>query len=255
LIDSHAHYDDEQFDTDRDEILNKCVEAGVTHIVNAASDLESARKSIELSKNYAFIYAAVGVHPHEASGWKDDTYDTLRTLAGEKKVVAIGEIGLDYHYDFSPRDVQKNVFARQIDLARSLKMPIIVHDRESHKDILDIIKSEKAYETGGVLHCFSGSVEMAREVLNLGFKIGIGGSLTFKNAARPVEVVRFAPLDMILVETDCPYLSPEPLRGRRNWSGNIKYVIEKIAQIKEIDYKEVERATTENAVNLFGLNM
>lgn len=255
MIDSHAHYDDEQFDTDRDEILKKCVEAGVTHIVNAASDLESARKSIELSKNYSFIYAAVGVHPHEASGWKDDTYDTLRTLAGEKKVVAIGEIGLDYHYDFSPRDVQKNVFARQIDLARSLKMPIIVHDRESHKDILDIIKSEKAYETGGVLHCFSGSVEMAREVLNLGFKIGIGGSLTFKNAARPVEVVRFAPLDMILVETDCPYLSPEPLRGRRNWSGNIKYVIEKIAQIKEIDYKEVERATTENAVNLFGLNM
>ncbi len=253
MIDSHAHYDDEQFDIDRDEVLNKCVEAGVTHIVNAASDLESSKKSIELSRQYSFVYAAVGVHPHEASGWKNDTYDTLKVLSAEKKVVAIGEIGLDYHYDFSPRDVQKNVFARQIDLARSLKLPIIVHDRESHKDILDIIKSEKAYETGGVLHCFSGSVEMAREVLDLGFKIGIGGSVTFKNAVRPVEVVRYAPLDMLLVETDCPYLSPVPLRGRRNWSGNIKYVIEKIAQIKDIDYSEVEKATTDNAINLFGL--
>lgn len=253
MIDSHAHYDDEQFDIDRDEVLNKCVEAGVTHIVNAASDLESSKKSIELSRQYYFVYAAVGVHPHEASGWKNDTYDTLKVLSAEKKVVAIGEIGLDYHYDFSPRDVQKNVFARQIDLARSLKLPIIVHDRESHKDILDIIKSEKAYETGGVLHCFSGSVEMAREVLDLGFKIGIGGSVTFKNAVRPVEVVRYAPLDMLLVETDCPYLSPVPLRGRRNWSGNIKYVIEKIAQIKDIDYSEVEKATTDNAINLFGL--
>lgn len=253
MIDSHAHYDDKSFDEDRHEILQKCLDEGVTHIVNAGTDVESSRISVSLSERYPFVYAAVGVHPHEASGWNDETLSELKELTGRKKVVAIGEIGLDYHYDFSPREIQKEVFARQIDFARSLKLPIIVHNRESHQDVLDILKSEKAHEVGGVLHCFSGSVETAKQVLDLGFMIGIGGPVTFRKAVRPVEVVRYVPLDMMLVETDCPYLSPEPLRGRRNWSGNLKYIIEKIAQIKGIDFKEAEMATTENAKRLLKL--
>lgn len=251
MFDSHAHYDDEKFDADRDQVLSDCVDSGVTHIVNAGCDLESSVKSIELSKKYPFVYAAVGVHPHEASGWNENTLDDIKALAGEEKVVAIGEIGLDYHYDFSPRDVQKKVFAKQIALARELKLPIIVHDRESHRDVLDILISEKAYETGGVLHCFSGSVEMAREVLDLGFKIGIGGAVTFKNARKSIEVVKYAPLDMLLVETDCPYMTPEPYRGQRNWSGYIKLILQKMADIKGLDYTELEGATTYNAKCLF----
>ncbi|NLU52278.1 MAG: TatD family hydrolase [Clostridiaceae bacterium] len=251
MFDSHAHYDDEKFDADRDQVLLECVNSGVTHIVNAGCDLESSKKSLELSEKYPFVYAAVGVHPHEASGCSENTLDEIKALAGKEKVVAIGEIGLDYHYDFSPRDVQKEVFAKQIALARELNLPIIVHDRESHRDVLDILKSERAYETGGVLHCFSGSVEMAREAFELGFKIGIGGAVTFKNARKSIEVVQFAPLDMLLVETDCPYMTPEPYRGRRNWSGYIKLILQKMAEIKGIDYSEIEEATTNNAKRLF----
>jgi TatD DNase family protein len=253
LIDSHAHYDDESFDPDREEILQKCADSGVTHIINAGSNIESSQKSIELARQYPFIYAAVGVHPHDASSCGENTPDRLTELAKEPKVVAIGEIGLDYHYDFSPREVQKEWFAKQIAMALELKLPIIIHDREAHRDILDIVRAEKGYETGGVFHCFSGSKEMAREVLDLGFKIGIGGSLTFKKAQKPLEVVDFAPLDMLLVETDCPYMTPEPYRGQRNWSGLIEIVLSKIAQIKGIDYKSAEKATSDNAVKLFRL--
>jgi TatD DNase family protein len=253
LIDSHAHYDDERFDPDREQILKKCADSGVTHIINAGSNIESSQKSIELARQYPFIYAAVGVHPHDASSCSESTPDRLTELAKEPKVVAIGEIGLDYHYDFSPREVQKEWFAKQIAMALELKLPIIIHDREAHRDILDIVRAEKGYETGGVFHCFSGSKEMAREVLDLGFKIGIGGSLTFKKAQKPLEVVDFAPLDMLLVETDCPYMTPEPYRGQRNWSGLIEIVLSKIAQIKGIDYKSAEKATSDNAVKLFRL--
>ncbi len=253
MIDSHAHYDDEKFDLDRDKVLNECVKHGITHIVNAGSSVESSRKSIELARQYSFVYSAVGVHPHEVSECEADTIAILRELSKESKVVAIGEIGLDYHYDFSPRDTQREWFAKQINLARELKLPIIIHDRESHKDILDIVKGEKGSDVGGVFHCFSGSVEMAREVLNLGFKLGIGGSLTFKKAQKPVEVVKYAPLDMLLTETDCPYLSPEPHRGVRNWSGLMKFVLEKISEIKGIDYNVVEEVTANNAINLFGM--
>lgn len=253
MIDSHAHYDDEKFDLDRDEVLNECVKQGVTHIVNAGSTIENSKKSVEFAQKYPFIYAAVGVHPHEVSACDSNTIDTLRILSKDNKVVAIGEIGLDYHYDFSPRDVQREWFAKQIQLARELKLPIIIHDRESHKDILDIVRSEKASDVGGVFHCFSGSVEMAREVLSLGFKIGIGGAVTFKNAQKPVDVVRYAPLDLLLTETDCPYLAPEPHRGKRNWSGLIKIVLEKISEIKGIDYYVAEEATANNAITLFGL--
>lgn len=253
MIDSHAHYDDEKFDLDRDEILTQCVNHGVTHIINAGCDLKSSEACIDLSRKYPFMYAAVGVHPHEASSCGENTLEALTAMTGEKKVVAIGEIGLDYHYDFSPREVQREWFAQQIALARKLKLPIIIHDREAHKDILDIVRAEKGYEVGGVFHCFSGSREMAREVLEMGFRIGIGGALTFKNAHKPIEVVRYTPLDMLLVETDCPYMTPEPYRGQRNWSGLIKHVLNKIAEIKAIDYIDAEDATSNNAIRLFKL--
>lgn len=253
MIDSHAHYDDERFDEDRDQVLQDCIAHGVTHIVNAGSNIESSEKSIELAQKYPFVYAAIGVHPHDTSECDVNTIETLKLLSKTDKVVAIGEIGLDYHYDFSPREVQKEWFARQINLARDLKLPIIIHDRESHSDILDIIKSEKAYEVGGVFHCFSGSKDMAREVLNLGFRIGLGGAITFKNARRPVEVLQYVPLDMILVETDCPYMTPEPHRGKRNWSGYIKYVLDKISDVKGIDYALAEETTSNNAIHLFKL--
>lgn len=253
MIDSHAHYDDEKFDMDRDQVLRECVSHGITHIVNAGSNIESSKKSIELAEKYSFVYAAVGVHPHDASECNMNTIDTLTALSKTHKVIAIGEIGLDYHYDFSPREVQKEWFAKQIALARKLRLPIIIHDRESHKDVLDIIKSEKACEAGGVFHCFSGSKEMAREVLNLGFKIGLGGAITFKNAQKPIDVVHYVPLDMLLVETDCPYMAPEPHRGKRNWSGNIELILRKISEIKEIEYTLAEEATTNNAIHLFKL--
>lgn len=263
MIDSHAHYDDKQFDLDRDQVLQDCVTAGVTHIINAGSNLDSSKKSIGLARKYPFVYAAVGIHPHDvadaASAFLHDkpheiAMGQLAELSKEEKVVAIGEIGLDYHYDFSPRELQREWFAHQINLARSLKLPIIVHDRESHKDILDIIKSEKGSEVGGVFHCFSGSKEMAREVLNLGFSIGIGGALTFNNARKPIEVVDYTPLDMLLVETDCPYMAPVPFRGKRNWSGLIKYVLEMISNIKKIEFSHAERQTAHNAIELFKLH-
>lgn len=254
MIDSHAHYDDERFDPDRDDVIRKAVEAGVTHIVNPGCDLESSRLAIELSERHKEVFAAVGVHPHEASSCGETTLADLEDLAKRKKVVAIGEIGLDYHYDFSPREVQKEWFSRQIALASKLRLPIIIHDRESHQDVLDIVKAFRGENITGVFHCFSGSVEMAREVLDLGFYIGIGGPVTFKNARRPAEVVRYAPMDRLLIETDCPYLAPEPHRGKRNWSGYLTHVIEKISDIKGINGSEVERITAENARLLFGLD-
>lgn len=254
MIDSHAHYDDEQFDADRDEIIRKAVEAGVTHIINPGCDVESSQQAIALAKKHPEVFAAVGVHPHEASSCDEQTLLRLEALAQEEKVVAIGEIGLDYHYDFSPREVQKDWFAKQVALAGKLGLPIIIHDRESHQDVLDIVKAFRSELTTGVFHCFSGSVEMAKAVLDMGFYIGIGGSLTFKNARKPVEVVQYAPLDRLLIETDCPYMAPEPFRGRRNWSVYLKYVVEKIAAIKGMDCLEVERQTSDNARALFGLD-
>lgn len=254
MIDSHAHYDDEQFDADRDDIIRKAVEAGVTHIINPGCDVESSRQAILLARKHPEVFAAVGVHPHQAASCNEKTLSGIEALAREEKVVAIGEIGLDYHYDFSPREVQKEWFSKQVALAGKLGLPIIVHDRESHQDVLDIVKAFRSELTTGVFHCFSGSVEMAREVLDMGFYIGIGGSLTFKKARKPVEVVQYAPLDRLLIETDCPYLAPEPYRGRRNWSGYLKHVIERIAAIKGMAYDAVEWQTSDNARALFGLD-
>lgn len=257
MIDSHAHYDDEQFDADRDAIIRKAVEAGVTQIINPGCDLASSKRAIALAKKHPEVFAAVGVHPQEVNSCDEKTLSGIEALTREDKVVAIGEIGLDYHYDFSPREAQREWFSRQVALAGKLKMPIIIHDRESHQDVLDIVKayrSELTAESPGVFHCFSGSVDMAKEVLELGFYLGIGGALTFKNARKPVEVVQYAPMDRLLIETDCPYMAPEPHRGKRNWSGYLRYVIERIASIKGMDCGKVERITTENARTLFGLD-
>lgn len=255
IVDSHAHYDDEQFEPDRDEVLKSVQQQDVVRVVNPASNLDSARKCIELAEKYDFLYCAVGIHPHDADEYSESAADTVRKLALHKKVVAIGEIGLDYHYDFTTPDVQKQCFAAHIQLAREFKLPLIIHDREAHKDTLDIIKAEKGYETGGVFHCFSGSVELAKEVLDLGFYIALGGAVTFKNAKKPVEVAKYVPLDRLLVETDSPYMAPVPYRGVRNNSGYLHEIIRKISEIRSEDFDVIADTTAVNADKLFGLHL
>lgn len=208
LFDSHAHLNDERFDEDRDELINSLKEKSVDLVVNPGADIETSKSAVELSKNYDFIYAAVGVHPHDVSDLDDTAIDTLRKLAIENnKVVAIGEIGLDYYYDYSPRDSQKEWFKKQILLANELKLPIIIHDRDAHADTFDIIKEYKSDEIGCVLHCFSGSVELAREYIKLGCYISIPGTVTFKNSRKVREVAREIPLDRLFIETDSPYMA------------------------------------------------
>jgi len=253
LFDTHAHLDDDRFDKDRDETIIQCQRDGVELILNAGSNIETSVKAIALSKKYEFIYAAVGVHPHDAAEMDEETAGVLAALAGNRKVRAIGEIGLDYHYDLSPRDVQRQRFVEQIDLARQLKLPIIVHDREAHGDVMDIFKKTRIKEVGGVLHSFSGSAEMALECIKLGLYISISGPVTFENARKTVEAVKQVPLDMLLIETDSPYLTPVPYRGKRNYPGYVRLVAEKIAEIKGISFEEVARQTLENGKRLFGI--
>lgn len=253
LFDTHAHLDDDRFDEDRKQVIVQCKAEGVELILNAASNLDTTLKSIALAKEYDFIYTSVGVHPHDAKSMDSKTIDVLRGLAANPKVKAIGEIGLDYHYDFSPRDVQKQRFMEQIDLAKELKLPIIIHDRESHGDIMEIFKKMNVKGMGGVLHSFAGSIEMARECVKLGFYLSISGSLTFKNNVKTVEVVKEIPLEMLLIETDSPYLTPVPNRGQRNYPGYVRYVAEKIAEIKGISIEEVALKTLENGKRVFDI--
>lgn len=255
IIDSHAHYDDDQFDNDRAEVLQRIRQQGVVRVVNPASNLASAHRCIQLADAYDIIYAAVGVHPHDASEFSGETLTALKALASHKKVVAIGEVGLDYHYDFSPRAAQKECLAAHVALALELKLPLILHDRESHQDILDILRSEKAHAAGGVFHCFTGSVEMAKEVLEMGFYIALGGAVTFKNARRPVEVAAYVPADRLLVETDSPYMAPVPYRGKRNDSGYLKEIINTLAAIRKTEPEQLALTTAENANRLFGLGL
>lgn len=253
LFDTHAHLDDEKFDQDRDEVIKRCKEEGVELILNAGSNIATSIKSISLAKQYDYIYAAVGVHPHDASSMDKDSIGVLAELAANPKVKAIGELGLDYHYDFSPREVQKRRFIEQIDLARQLKLPIIVHDRESHADVMDIFRKCSVKQVGGVVHSFSGSVEMAMECLKLGLYLSFGGPVTFTNAKKTVEVVKEMPMDMLLIETDSPYLTPVPHRGKRNYPGYVRLVAEKIAEIKGLTVEEVAEKTMENGKRLFGI--
>lgn len=251
IFDSHAHYDDEKFDGDREQILSSLPQSGVCCVINNGIDLETSLLSIKFAEKYSYIYAAVGVHPHEAQNAPKDYLDKLRKMLRHKKVVAVGEIGLDYHYDFSPRDVQRRIFEEQLQLAKELNIPVIIHDREAHADTLELLKK---YRPMGVVHCFSGSAEMAREVIELGMYIGLGGAVTFKNAKTPVQVAEFVPIDKLLLETDAPYMTPVPFRGQRCDSSHIAITAEKIAQIRNIQQDELLCITCNNAKNLFGIN-
>ena len=236
IFDTHAHYDDSRFDEDRDELLSSLSEKGVSNIVNCGCDLKSSLTTLELAEKYDFIYAALGVHAHEAEEATDSDLNEIEKLYSKQKVVAVGEIGLDYHYDFSPRERQIEVFERQIKLANELDLPIIVHDREAHEDTMNLLKK---YKPKGVVHCFSGSAEMAKEIIKLGMYVGMGGAVTFKNAVKPVEVARLLPLDRLLLETDAPYMTPVPFRGKRCDSAHIAFTAERIAEIKGIDSQQL----------------
>lgn len=255
IIDTHAHYDDERFDDDREQLLLSMKDKGVELIVNASASLQGCRDSLELAKKYDFIYTMAGIHPSDVLDLEEpQAYDSVKQMAAYEKCVAVGEIGLDYYWDEPEREIQKKWFAAQLGLARDIKKPVNIHSRDAAADTLDIMKAERAEGLGGIIHCFSYGSEIAREFLNMGFSIGIGGVVTFKNGRKLKEVVEYAPLDRIVLETDCPYLAPEPFRGHRNHSGNIKYVAEKIAEIKDISVEEVISVTRENALNIYGLS-
>lgn len=248
MIDSHVHLDDAKFDYDRENLIENLKEHGLDRVYNIGADLESSIASVELADKYEIIKAVIGVHPHAASEYNQEVEDKLIELAKNENVRAIGEIGLDYYYDNSPRDIQVQVFKKQIELANKLKLPIVVHSREVAKETFDIISSykEKYKDLKFLIHCFSQSVEMMREYVKMGCYIALGGVVTFKNSKVPKEVAKEVPLENLLLETDCPYLAPEPMRGKRNEPMFIKYSAQKIAEIREISLEELLKATDEN---------
>lgn len=253
-FDTHAHMDDRRFDKDREELFKELPSRGISLMINPGTDLTSSKKAIEYARAYEYVYAAVGFHPHDAKNMQDEDLDMLEEMAlNNPKVVAIGEIGLDYHYDFSPREVQKERFIQQLELAAKLKLPVIIHNRESHGDMMNILEEKKNILTGGVMHCYSGSWEMAERLLDLGFYISLAGPVTFKNAKRAVEVAKKIPLDRLLIETDSPYLTPVPHRGKRNDPGYVKFVAEKIGELRGLSGEEVGRITKENGMRLFSI--
>ena len=253
IFDTHAHYDSGSFNPDRDEVLRALAEGGVGLVVNCGCDVDSSNASIALAEAHPHVYAAVGIHPGDCEGINEQDFTTIRTLASHDKVVAIGEIGLDYYWqDNPPREFQEMVFRRQIELALDLNLPVIIHDREAHGDSLRVVLDYPAL--CGVFHCFSGSPEMAQELLKRGWYLGFDGPITYKNARRAPEVAEITPLDRIVVETDAPYLTPVPYRGKRNDSRYLTYVIEKLAEWKGISPEEMEHITFENGKRLFGLN-
>lgn len=250
IFDTHAHYDDERFEEDRDEFLSSLPSLGVINVINCGCDLESNKKSIELCKKFDYFYCAVGIHPSNITEKSYDELEKIKELYRYNKCVAIGEIGLEYHYDFIPKDVQLDIFEKQLILSKELDMPVIVHDREAHEDTMTLLKK---YQPKGVVHCFSGSAEMAKEVLKLGMHIGLGGAVTFKNARKPLEVAEMLPIDRLLLETDCPYMAPVPCRGKRNSSDLIMYTAEKLAEVKTMDTQELINKANENARILFSI--
>ena len=249
-FESHAHYDDKRFREDREELLRELLPAcGVSHVINIGCDVKSSETSVRMAEKYDYIYAAVGVHPHELYDMSSQTIDKLRKLSEHKKVVAIGEIGLDYYYDTHPREFQRFWFIQQLRLAEETGLPVVIHSREASQDTFDIIERSKVRR--GSIHCYSGSAEMAKEYVKMGFHIGVGGVVTFPNAKKLVEVVEAIPLENILIETDCPYLSPVPNRGKRNDSRNLKHIVDKIAEIKGVTPEKVAEITKNNAETLF----
>lgn len=252
IIDTHAHYDDKQFDTDRDELLKQMESSGIGLIVNAGSTLESWEKIRKLTEEYPFMYGAVGIHPDDAGTLTEEHMDRMEQLLELEKIVAVGEIGLDYYWDKESHDVQKKWFIRQLETARGKDMPVIIHSREAAADTMEIMRK---YAEGmrAVIHCYSYSAEMAREYVEMGYYIGIGGVVTFKNAKKLKSVVETIPLTSVVLETDCPYLAPEPFRGKRNSSLYLPYVVRKVAELKGVSEEEVIRQTEENSRILYNL--
>lgn len=251
-FDSHAHINDERFDEDRDTVIRRALDGGLAGFLNAGADMESSAAGVALAEQYPGVFAAVGIHPHDAKTAREGDYVKLADWAQHPKVVAIGEIGLDYHYNLSPKDVQQEVFIRQLDVARQTGLPYIIHDREAHADCLRVIKRE-AKGLNGVFHCFSGSWEMAQELLALGLYLSFAGPLTFANAVKLKQVAAAAPLERLLIETDSPYLTPTPYRGRRNEPLHVKLVAAELASLRGLEADAVGAATHENACRLFGL--
>ena len=248
-FDTHAHYNDRRFDSDRDELIRAMHERGVSLVLNPGCDLETSQFAVKLAETYDFFYAAAGVHPHEAAAMTEADFSEIESLLDHPKVVAVGEIGLDYYYNHSPRDVQKAVFRRQMEWARARNLPVIVHDRDAHADSLEIVKEFPGVR--GVFHCFSGSWEFAKELLRLGWYISFTGSVTFKNAAKLPEVAKSLPDDRIMIETDAPYLSPEPVRGKRNDSRNLEHICARIAELRGVSTEELAALTLKNGRELF----
>jgi len=250
-FDTHAHYDDRRFNDDRDALLGGMEDAGVTLILNSASSLKSSKFCLSLANKYPYVFASIGVHPHDTKSMTDDTVLELEKLLSHPKAMAVGEMGLDFHHNFSPPDVQKKRFREQLELARRVKKPVIIHERESLRDTLDIISDFR--DLTGVFHCFSGSWETAKIILNMGWYLSFTGVITFQNARRSLEVLELMPADRIMLETDCPYLTPEPKRGLRNSSHYLPYIAEKVAQVRRISTEEVASLTMENGKRFFGI--
>ena len=250
-FDTHAHYDDKAFDQDRHALLTRLNSEGVKYIIDPGCDLTGSRAALALAERFDFVYTAVGFHPEELGQYSEEAYQKIEALAVHPKCVAVGEIGLDYYWDASHKQEQKDLFRRQIDLALRLDKPVIVHDREAHGDCLDIIRDYPALR--GVFHCYSGSAEMAEELLKRGWYLGFDGPITYKNARKALEVLAICPLERILIETDSPYLSPVPRRGKRNDSGNLPYIVDKIAEVKGLSHETVAAATLSNGCRLFGI--
>lgn len=253
LIDSHAHLDDKRFNSDRDMIIKNLKTNGIELVVNVGADLKSSKSTVELARAHENIYAVVGVHPHSASELNKEAIETLKNYAKEDKVLAIGEIGLDFYYDNSPREDQRYAFKAQIELAKELDLPIVIHSREADQETFDTIEAAQDGNLKVLLHCYSGSAELAQEYLKLGCYISLAGPVTFKNARVPKEVAKVIPLDRLLVETDSPYLTPEPYRGKRNEPMFVKYVVEEIAELKGVSIEELSSATRENTKKFFGI--
>ena len=254
IFETHAHYDDKAFDEDRGNLLSELYQNGITTIINVSSDLASINRTLSLAEKYPYIYGAVGVHPSDSGELTEETFLELTKACHHEKVVAVGEIGLDYYWQEPEKKIQKKWFERQLLLAQEVSLPVIIHSREAAKDTLDMMRALHAEKSGGVIHCFSYSKEMAAEFLKLDYYFGIGGVVTFQNAKKLREVVAYLPIDKILLETDSPYLAPVPNRGKRNNSGNIPYIAQELAQIKGVSYEKIIAATRQNSERLFGVS-
>lgn len=254
LIDSHCHLDMESYQNNLEAVLSSAIDVGIQKIITIGIDLDSSQKAVQLAIQYPQVFATVGIHPHSAEEASEEAYSTLKHLSDDKNVVGFGEIGLDYAKKYAPVSIQKKEFSRQLEMAKDLHLPVVIHDREAHQDTLEALKNHGPFPDGGVLHCFSGDLHLAEEILALGFYISIPGIVTFKNASQLQEVVREVPLDRILLETDGPFLAPEPWRGKINTPSFILYTAEKVAHLKEMSLAEIAQQTTVNSKQLFSLN-